>query len=838
MKEEKQCSKKTRKEESILQDIFSAIQKIGVRKQRSSAEKILATIRRQHDLTREVFHSQLEQALKEGTLIKTWKKTGFSYKIAAASLATPKPNLSSEEFSKLVEEAVESLEGEENVTLKKIERYILQTHKGIQFGSDFTKQLKSMVDRCVSEGNLYQNGQRAYRIKISSNFPSSSTKLSDNIPNSQASLGAKTSPTLPHNTKEPLKKTEKVCALCKGTCVDNNEGRCEYFLSCSKCGSSAHPSCLRYSPELTVQLYRCSKWQCFECKVCAVCGTRGDLENLLHCSCCDRTCHFGCLSALKDLRNHRDTCFLTSANSRRFALRHRSITKILRTKIKKSGSNLSNYESLRRLSSQLFLPLPSAIGELEETEESIPALAFNMKLEDEVDANSITKVNEKVIPLGVTAEDIALYKKAQKLSGTSQKENSVSAGLQERYPAAIEIGCFEIQTWYSSPFPQEYALLSKLFFCEFCLKYMSSRNILKRHSRKCQWIHPPANEVYRRDNLSVFEVDGNVSKIYCQNLCLIAKLFLDQKTLFYDVESFLFYVLTEHDGKGFHLIGYFSKEKQCLSKFNASCIMVLPPYQRKGYGRFLIDFSYLLSRKEGIPGTPEKPLSQLGRLSYSAYWKSSILEYFHRLDGVTSSIQHISYNTGMCPIDVVDTLTEMNMFRMGKKPEIAIQRTLVQRHMASLASSHQRRIVIDPERLLWIPPLKMENGTEANVLDLFFVVLDYRALRKVSLEGVKGVCLISADSSASDAEEAELLEGIGPWPETFSIDSQDGVDWKGRGVDIGPLGSGLDDFRRAGGSPMSQAVIFATLCVLCRKMVEFLSFIQKDKASLLPVVQV
>ncbi len=30
-----------------------------------------------------------------------------------------------------------------------------------------------------------------------------------------------------------------------------------------------------------------------------------------------------------------------------------------------------------------------------------------------------------------------------------------------------------------------------------------------------------------------------------QNLCLLAKLFLDHKTLYYDVEPFMFYVMTE-----------------------------------------------------------------------------------------------------------------------------------------------------------------------------------------------------------------------------------------------------------------------------------------------------
>jgi histone acetyltransferase MYST1 len=35
--------------------------------------------------------------------------------------------------------------------------------------------------------------------------------------------------------------------------------------------------------------------------------------------------------------------------------------------------------------------------------------------------------------------------------------------------------------------------------------------------------HPPGNEIYRHENLSVFEVDGAVSKTYCQNLCYFAK---------------------------------------------------------------------------------------------------------------------------------------------------------------------------------------------------------------------------------------------------------------------------------------------------------------------------
>ena len=61
----------------------------------------------------------------------------------------------------------------------------------------------------------------------------------------------------------------------------------------------------------------------------------------------------------------------------------------------------------------------------------------------------------------------------------------------------------------------------------------------------------------RKDNISFFEVDGRKNKEYAQNMCLVAKLFLDHKTLYYDTDPFLFYVMTENDSKGKLFLRFF-----------------------------------------------------------------------------------------------------------------------------------------------------------------------------------------------------------------------------------------------------------------------------------------
>jgi histone acetyltransferase HTATIP len=52
--------------------------------------------------------------------------------------------------------------------------------------------------------------------------------------------------------------------------------------------------------------------------------------------------------------------------------------------------------------------------------------------------------------------------------------------------------------------------------------------------------------------------------------------------------------MTDFDSRGFHIVGYFSKEKESTEDYNVACILTMPPYQRKGYGKLLIEFSKCL----------------------------------------------------------------------------------------------------------------------------------------------------------------------------------------------------------------------------------------------------
>ncbi|XP_059181249.1 histone acetyltransferase KAT7 isoform X2 [Centropristis striata] len=308
----------------------------------------------------------------------------------------------------------------------------------------------------------------------------------------------------------------------------------------------------------------------------------------------------------------------------------------------------------------------------------------------------------------ITSEyDLELFRKAQARASEDLEKLRIQGQITEgsNMIKTILFGRYELDTWYHSPYPEEYARLGRLYVCEFCLKYMKSQTILRRHMAKCVWKHPPGDEVYRKGGISVFEVDGKKNKIYCQNLCLLAKLFLDHKTLYYDVEPFLFYVMTEADNTGCHLVGYFSKEKNSFLNYNVSCILTMPQYMRQGFGKMLIDFSYLLSKVEEKVGSPERPLSDLGLISYRSYWKEVLLRYMYNFQGKEISIKEISQETAVNPVDIVSTLQSLQMLKYWKGKHLVLKRQdLIDEWKAKEIKRGNSNKTIDPSSLKWTPP--------------------------------------------------------------------------------------------------------------------------------------
>ena len=303
--------------------------------------------------------------------------------------------------------------------------------------------------------------------------------------------------------------------------------------------------------------------------------------------------------------------------------------------------------------------------------------------------------------------------------------------------AFLELGEYQMETWYFSPLPKE--LLSEkgfveiLYVCEFSFRMFARKSELLRYQARelpKNRRHPPGNEIYRNGNLSskrphvfvvyilhrcvshavlslctlvVFEVNGSEERIYCQNLCYIAKLFLDHKTLYFDVDPFLFYLLCEVDERGFHPVGYFSKEKYSDVGYNLACILTFPSHQRKGYGRFLIAFSYELTKKEEKVGSPEKPMSDLGQQAYKPYWNSTIVDFLLNQcgDATSLSIMDISKMTSIMAEDIVFTLNQLGILKIINGVYFIYAETSL---LEQLAKKHPvKDPKVDPSKLHWTP---------------------------------------------------------------------------------------------------------------------------------------
>ncbi|KAK9448009.1 acyl-CoA N-acyltransferase [Limtongia smithiae] len=238
---------------------------------------------------------------------------------------------------------------------------------------------------------------------------------------------------------------------------------------------------------------------------------------------------------------------------------------------------------------------------------------------------------------------------------------------------------YEFDAWYDCPVLYELVpdfhvghMIDYLFVCNRCFKHSIAGYTMAAHLIACKGtFETPGQLVYQNNQYSIRMVDGAAYKLFCQCLCIFAKLFLDTKSILFAVDRFEFYVAFHHTAPNVEqAVGFFSKEKISFDEYNLACILVFPPFQHLGIGHLLIDFSYQLSILDGVLGSPERPLSERGRATYLRYWAASIVRAITPL--VTSgrqpramtpfalSIDDISRATGIRQDDVIDALRSMD----------------------------------------------------------------------------------------------------------------------------------------------------------------------------------
>lgn len=230
--------------------------------------------------------------------------------------------------------------------------------------------------------------------------------------------------------------------------------------------------------------------------------------------------------------------------------------------------------------------------------------------------------------------------------------------------------------------------IDRLYVCEYCFKYTSDESKILQHRQACDMkkSFPPIGTLVYRDLVTPYiikRVRGFKHPLFLQNLSLFGKLFLDDKSVYYHLDYFDFYIVYGYDPidrknpsdpkPNFKPMGFFSKEVITLDNDNnLNCICVFPPYQRLHLGSLLIEFLYSLAglTRGQFRSGPEFPLSPYGKLTYLKFW-SRKLSYvlassnFKNSDKIT--LKHLSDITGFRCEDILMTLEHMKL--LVKHPE-------------------------------------------------------------------------------------------------------------------------------------------------------------------------
>jgi hypothetical protein len=169
--------------------------------------------------------------------------------------------------------------------------------------------------------------------------------------------------------------------------------------------------------------------------------------------------------------------------------------------------------------------------------------------------------------------------------------------------------------------------------------------------------------VFQNEHFVVFALDGRdaCNRVVAKRLVEVGICLLEQKYPLEDVHLFTFFVLYMRCSApaSMRFGGFFSKEHPLSSTSSLACIAVIDEFRGCGLGTFLAALSFAISRRSGVPATPERPLSVDGQHLYASLWQRLVRGHFCR--STCTSVEECSAATGVAVDDVLRALHSMRM---------------------------------------------------------------------------------------------------------------------------------------------------------------------------------
>lgn len=186
-----------------------------------------------------------------------------------------------------------------------------------------------------------------------------------------------------------------------------------------------------------------------------------------------------------------------------------------------------------------------------------------------------------------------------------------------------------------------------------------TQNGLKIHMEECTI---PFTPIYTESEFKIAKLGNQRTK---QVLSVISQMFISTKTVFYEVDMYDYYILYDKE-----IIGYFSSYKD--GSFLLNCFLVMPCFQKQGWGTVLLDFAYSKQTRDAKDPaksevqnvvSAEKPYSKKAIMCFRKYWKYKVLR--------GKTVNEIAKLSNLSIDDVIIGL-ELNGFDFKKWKQAAV----------------------------------------------------------------------------------------------------------------------------------------------------------------------